>query len=269
LTYRAIVKTIEPGPPWRGHLRRQSMRILKQSLIVVGLGSLLAASSLQAQVGGGTGTFKWYVGGHGGITSFRSPITGREFVPAAGGHILVTAKRTGLLLSVDQGFGPTQQAITGYEIRDSVDNVIESGVVPYTYQGIRRYSAMLLAYPIRLPNIQPYIGLGVGIAHTTRNSPGPFADGNVESALSSSGFLAATGGLEFRVGPFSAFGQYQVTTKMGFQDQTNVLRRSDTGKILLKRIDFGEWTVGAHHTLSGGLRFSLGNARERASGGGY
>jgi hypothetical protein len=220
-------------------------------------------------VAGGTGSFKWYVGGHGGITSFRSTITGREFVPAAGAHLLITAKRTGLLLSAEQGFGPTQQAMTMYEIRDSIGNVIEAGFTPWTFQGLRRFSAMLLAYPIRNQNIQPFIGVGGGFAHTTRNSLGPFADGNVESALSSYGFAAATVGLEFRVGPLSAFGQYQVTTKPGFQQVTNVLRRDATGKPLLSRIDFGEWTLGANHMLSGGLRFSLGNAKERTSGGGY
>jgi hypothetical protein len=245
------------------------MRILKQSLTLLALGSLLAGSAAEAQVGGGTGTFKWYVGGQGGITSFRSPITGREYVPVGGGHLLITAKRTGLLISVEQGFGPTQSAQTFFQVRDSLDNIIDSGVESWTYQGLRRYSAMLLAYPLRLPNIQPYIGIGYGIVHTTRNSLGPFADGNVESGLSSSGFLAATGGLEFRLGPFSAFGQYQVTTKSGFQHVNNVLQRDDQGKPLIQRDDFGEWTLGAQHTLTAGLRFSLGNARERAGAGGY
>lgn len=245
------------------------MRILKQSLTLLALGSLLAGSAAEAQVGGGTGTFKWYIGGHGGITSFRSPVTGREYVPTGGGHLLITAKRTGLLISVDQGFGPTQSAQTFFEVRDSVGNVIDSGVEGWTYQGLRRYSAMLVAYPIRLPNIQPYIGIGYGIVHTTRNSLGPFADGHVESGLSSSGFLAGTAGLEFRLGPFSAFGQYQVTSKSGFQHVTTVLRTDQQGKVLLRRDDFGEWTLGANHTLTAGLRFSLGNARERTSGGGY
>jgi hypothetical protein len=245
------------------------MRILKQSLTLLGLGSLLAAGSLAAQTGGGTGTFKWYVGGHGGITSFRSGITGREFMPAAGGHLLVTAKRTGLLLSVDQSFGSTQQSATMYTIRDSVDNITEVSFVPWTFKGVRRYSAMLLAYPIRNQNIQPFIGVGGGIMHTTSNSPGPFAGGRVENALSSSGFAAAMVGLEFRVGPFSAFGQYQVTTKQGYQQITTVLRVDSSNEPLETRTDEGEWTLGAFHTLTGGLRFSLGNARERSAAGGY
>ena len=35
------------------------------------------------------------------------------------------------------------------------------------------------------------------------------------------------------------------------------------------RIDFGEWTMGANHTITGGLRLSLGNAREKDGSGGY
>lgn len=245
------------------------MRILNQSLTLLGLGSLLAVGSLAAQTSGGTGTFKWYVGGHGGITSFRSGVTGREFMPNAGGHLLITAKRTGLLLSVDQSFGSTQESATMFAILDSVRAVKEVGFVPWQFKGIRRYSAMLLAYPIRNQNIQPFVGVGGGIMHTTSNTPGPFVGGSVENALSSSGFAAAMVGLEFRLGPFSAFGQYQVTTKQGYQEISTVLRRDSSNKPLETRIDSGEWTLGAFHTLNAGLRFSLGNAKERSAGGGY
>ena len=147
------------------------MRILNLSLTIIGLSSLLGAGSLDAQAGGGTSAFKWYVGGHGGITSFRTTTTGREFVPMGGGHLLITAKRTGLLLSVDQGFGPTQSAISDFQVLDSLDNIVNAGTLGWTFKGIRRYSAMLLAYPVRNQNIQPYLGVGVGIAHTTALRP--------------------------------------------------------------------------------------------------
>ena len=244
------------------------MRKVTLSIPVAVLALCLGAAQLPAQQSG-SNKFQWYVGGQGGITSFRSPITGREFLPMGGGHILITARRTGLLLSVDQAFGSTQTTGTFWEIRDSLDNVSSAGQEIWNFKGIRRYSAMLVAYPVRIPNIQPYLGLGVGLAHTTSNSEGPFAGGRVENALSSAGFLAALAGLEFRLGPFSAFGQWQVTTKHGFHQITTVTRRDQTGKTLEKRVDFGDWTMGANHTLSGGLRFSLGNAKERATSGGY
>ena len=244
------------------------MRILKQSLALVALGSLLVVAPSAAQKAG-TSPFKWYVGGHGGVTSFRTNAGGRELMPIGGGHILITAKRTGLLLSVDQGFGSDEPTQTLFEVRDSVNQTINSGVSNWTFQGIRRYSAILMAYPVRNQNIQPFVGIGAGIAHTTGNSAGPFADGSVESELSSTGFGTAVAGLEFRVGPLSAIGQYQITTKQGFKAVHNVLLQSPDGKVLFSRVDYGEWTMGAFHTITGGLRFSLGRARENSGQGGY
>jgi hypothetical protein len=244
------------------------MRILKQSLALVALGSLLVVAPSAAQQAG-TSPFKWYVGGHGGVTSFRTNAGGRELMPVAGGHILITAKRTGLLLSVDQGFGSDEPTQTLFEIRDSTNQTIDAGVANWTFQGIRRYSAILMAYPVRNANIQPFIGIGGGIAHTTGNSAGPFADGSIESELSSTGFGTAVAGLEFRVGPLSAFGQYQITTKQGFKQVSNVLQENANGDVLFRRIDYGEWTMGAFHTITGGLRLSLGRARESGGSGGY
>jgi hypothetical protein len=238
------------------------MRILKQSLALVALGSLFVVAPSAAQKAG-TSPFKWYVGAHGGVTSFRTNAGGRDLMPVAGGHILITAKRTGLLLSVDQGFGSDVPTQTLYEIRDAGDTTIQAGVSNWTFQGIRRYSAILMAYPVRNANIQPFVGLGVGIAHTTGNSAGPFADGSIESNLSSTGFGTAVAGLEFRLGPLSAFGQYQITTKQGFSQVSNDLQGG------FRRIDYGEWTMGAFHTITGGLRLSLGSARESSGSGGY
>jgi hypothetical protein len=244
------------------------MRILKQSLTLVALGSLLAIAPATAQQAG-TSAFRWYVGGHGGATSFRTNVGGRQLMPVVGGQLLVTARRTGLLLSVDQGLGSDEPTQTLFEIRDSLNNVASAGVVNWTFQGIRRYSAILLAYPIHNQNIQPFVGIGGGIAHTTGNSSGPFADGSVESELSSTAFGTAVAGLEFRLGPFSAFGQYQITTKQGFKQLDTVLQRDATGKVIFQRLDYGEWTLGAFHTITGGLRLSLGNARESSGHGGY
>jgi len=98
------------------------MRIVKQSLALAILGSLLVSAGAAAQQGG-TDAFKWYVGGHGGVTSFRTVTDGRDLMPVAGAHLLVTAKRTGLLLSVDQGFGSDHSTQTFYQILDSTNTV--------------------------------------------------------------------------------------------------------------------------------------------------
>ena len=244
------------------------MRILKQSLALIALGSLLVVGSASAQQSG-TSPFKWYVGGPGGVMSFRTNAGGRELMPVGGAHLLVTAKRTGLLLSVDQGFGSDEPTQTLYEIRDADNATVGFGTTDWTFQGYRRYSAILMAYPVRNANIQPFIGVGGGIAHSTGNSVGPIADGSIESELSSTGFGTAVAGLEFRVGPLSAFGQYQITTKQGFKQVNTVLQSDAAGSPTLRRLDYGEWTMGAFHTITGGLRLSLGHARESSGSGGY
>ena len=53
----------------------------------------------------GNGNFQWYVGGQGGVTFFKTPTQGRAGIPTFGGHTLIVAKRTGLMLSVDEGVG--------------------------------------------------------------------------------------------------------------------------------------------------------------------
>lgn len=244
------------------------MRIPRKSFTLLVLGSLLLAGGAEAQIEGGTGAFKWYVGGHGGVTSFRTD-EGREFMPLGGGHFLITAKRTGLLISVDQGFGSDELTTTFYEVIDSAGTVAEFGSEGWTFDGIRRYSATLLAYPIRNRNIQPFVGVGGGIAHYTGNSQGPFADRRVEDELSSTGFALAVAGIEFRVGPLSAYGQYQVTTRHGFKSTATVLQADQSGRPIFTRVDYGEWTRGAHHSITGGLRFSLGGTRETSHVGGY
>jgi hypothetical protein len=244
------------------------MRMVIRSIPAAALAFCLGATHLAAQQPGSS-NFQWYVGGHGGVMSIRTPLQDRTYLPTAGGSILITAKRTGLLLSVDQAFGSDETTATAYEIRDTSGGVIANGAVGWTFQGVRKYSAILVAYPIQNRNVAPFVGLGVGLMHTTGNSAGRFADGRDASHLSSSGFGTAIAGLEFRAGPFSAFGEYQITTKLGFKSLTTVLQQDESGKPVLVEDDFGEWLTGATHTLIGGLRLSLGSAREQATTGGY
>ena len=56
------------------------------------------------------GDFQWYLGGHGGVLIFRTPAQTRDGVSTAGGHTMITASRTGLLLSVEQGVRRTTRS---------------------------------------------------------------------------------------------------------------------------------------------------------------
>ncbi len=222
------------------------MRMVTRIFPVVALALGLGAAQLSAQEPGG-GTFQWYIGGQGGVMNFKASAQDRDNIPMAGGHLLVVAKRTGLLLSVEQGFGSDQLAFF-------TDGVGTTHAV--TFDGIRRYSGSLMAFPLRLP-IQPYFGLGLGIQHVVN----PVSDGLQEAAVEvgSAGFMLFLGGVQFKLSRFVGFGQAQVTSASAVQQSSGFGANVGTGRLV----------EGPTYTLSAGLRIGLGNARERASGGGY
>lgn len=238
--------------PYGGSL----MRKVTRSISVV-LALCLGAANLSAQQPG-NGTFQWYVGGHGGILNFGTSAQGRTTVPLGGAHLLITARRTGLLLSVEQGFGSNELGVFTVQAIDSADNLVSQTGVASTFDYIRKYSAMLMAFPIRGP-ATPYFGIGVGVLHTGGHAP----DDGFTKEMGSSGFGSLIGGLNFRVSRFSAFGQYQITTGPGER------RASVTFTNGARNLAFGNMLSGPTHTFTAGLRFNLGNAKERASGGGY
>lgn len=236
------------------------MRMLTRSIPVAALALCLGAGSLLAQESG-KGDFRWYVGGHGGVTFFSTPTQGSSEMPVAGGHLLIVAKRTGLLLSLEHGFGSDETSSYDFVVVDSAaaGAVVSGGTVNTTFSGLRKVSAVLMAFPIKNEYLNPYLGLGVGILQTTGNEP----DDRTTSALGSSGFGTLIGGLEFRISRFTAFGQYQITTK----PQVDEVASSLGGDLWLH--EFGRLTVDGTHTLTAGLRFDLGGARESVKAGGY
>lgn len=237
--------------PYGGSLMRKVTRS-----IPVALALCLGAANLSAQQPG-NGTFQWYVGGHGGIVNYGTA-DGRDNAPLGGAHLLVTARRTGLLLSVEQGFDANGQGAYDLAAFDSLGNLTSQQIVATTFSYIRKYSATLMAFPIRGP-ITPFFGIGVGVLHTGGHS----ADNEFTKGVGSSGFGSLVGGLNFRVSRFSAFGQYQVTTGPGLRNHTVVFKNKS------RMVANGALLDGPTHSFSAGLRFNLGNAKERASGGGY
>lgn len=204
-------------------------------------GGAMLGAPLAAQQPGGT--FEWYVGGHGGAFLFRTPTQGHEAMPTVGGHALITARRTGLLLSVEHGFGSTQTS--------AYSDV--NGNQPVTFSDVRKYSAVLMAFPIRAA-VQPFLGVGVGIMHVVNPRPvNAWAFQSDAEELGNTGFGTLVGGLQFRLGRFVGFGQYQITTGQAVDVVTD-----ETGAA----VAVGRLLQGPTHTFSGGLRFSLGGARE-------
>jgi hypothetical protein len=224
------------------------MRKVTLRFPVVALALCLGAAQLEAQQPG-NGDFQWYIGGQGGLLSFRTPSQTRGTIPVFGGNVLITAKRTGLMISVEEALGSD-------ELSSYVDGTNSTQFVQF--DNIRKYSAMLMAFPLRIP-IQPYMGVGFGIIHAVK--PSPVAGGTTEAAneLGSSGFGSFLGGVQFKVARFVGFGQYQITTSPSIERSSGFGARVGTGRLL----------EGPTHTFSAGLRIGLGSARERPSSGGY
>lgn len=216
-------------------------RVLTVTLaLAAGIGSAGAAQQWDD-------SFRWYVGGQAGVLGFETPSQTRAWIPTAGASLLVVAKRTGLLLSVDEAFGSNE--LSGY-----ADVTTAAGVRDVSFDRIRKYSATLTGYPVRGPT-QPYLGLGFGIIQVIDPQPGGFFTSPVQANLakgladnkSTGGFISFVAGVQFRLGAVVGFGQYQITAAPA------------SGQLLR----------GPSHGVTGGLRFSLGGAKEGIKGGGY
>jgi hypothetical protein len=209
---------------------------------------MLTRSIPVAALAPGNGDFQWYIGAQGGVMLFDTPLQDRTAIPSFGGQTLIVARRTGLLLSVEEGVGDGEQ--TAYNDL--------SGAQTVTFNDIRKYSAVLMAFPIKAA-AQPYLGVGWGIMHTVSpNTTGAFQSDAED--LGSHGFGTFLAGVTFQLGRLMAFGQYQITTSPGQQFVTD-----EAGAVVAS----GSLLNGPTHTFSGGLRFGLGSSRESVKTGGY
>ena len=201
----------------------------------------------------GNGNFQWYVGGQGGVTFFKTPTQGRTGIPTFGGHTLIVAKRTGLMLSVDEAVGSE---------RDQLLHRRQAACRAVTFNDIRRYSAVLMAFPIRAA-AQPYLGVGYGIIHVVNPTAGQLRrlPERRERARAPPASARFVGGLQFQVGRFMAFGQYQITSGR--------VRQRDRQRRDRQRRGSAGCSTGPTHTFTGGLRIGLGSARDDVRAGGY
>jgi hypothetical protein len=219
------------------------MRLFGRTATVLGLAGLVHVPAVFAQVTGFE-TFKWYVGAQGGVTIFETQSQTRGGIFTAGGNLLVTAKRTGLLITVEEGLKRNQ-------VSAMQDATAPGGTRSVTFNDIRKYSFSLLAFPFRTV-AQPYLGLGVGWLQTVKEYPAgttPATAGAAQDLAESAGSLgfgSFTAGVQARVDRFVVFGQYQITSA------------ASPGKLF----------VGSTHAFTAGMRISLGGAREGVTGAG-
>jgi hypothetical protein len=224
------------------------MRMVIRSIPVLALALGLGVAQASAQQPG-NGDFQWYIGPQAGVMVFQTPAQDSKAIPVFGGQTLIVARRTGLMISVEEAVGSDE--VSGY------DDV--NGAQTVTFNDIRKYSAVLMAFPIKAA-AQPYLGVGFGIMHVVNPQVGGTAFQGDASDLGSTGFGTFLGGLQFQLGRFMAFGQYQITTSPSQKTVT-----SGDGTLLA----VGRLLDGPTHTFMGGLRIGLGSAREGVRNGGY
>ncbi|HXE57922.1 MAG TPA: hypothetical protein VNK43_07970 [Gemmatimonadales bacterium] len=242
------------------------MRMRTRSLSLAALALVVGGGAASAQVTDqpGGGAFKWYLGGQGGTYIFRTPAQDESAMPMVGAHLMVTARRTAVLLGYEHGLGNDE--VSQFTLLPTSTSPGATQTV--LFQDLQKYHAAVMAFPFK-GHVQPYVGLGFGILTVNGVRPVPSAgDPGSEEQLvrlaKSSGTAGVVGllaGLQFRLGPFAAFGQYTINNVP--QIKFDVSADGETTNVrtnLLKS---------PLHTFTGGLRISLGSAREDVTGGGY
>ncbi len=230
------------------------MSVLSRRIPLVALLCGIGATSLSAQSLHRKDDFQWYVGGEAGVLIYKTPTQSRGGNLMVGAHTLIKARRTGLLLAVDEMVGDNQTSSFS-------SGSAPGGTETVTFNDIRRYSATLVAFPVRSA-MQPYIGVGVGLMHVI--NPQPVTNTSAEqqevtSDIGSSGFGSLIAGLQLNVGGLMAFGQYQITTGARTRSVT-------TGTGTTAITSSGHLIEGMTHSFMGGLRITLGSSREPISG---
>jgi hypothetical protein len=193
--------------------------------------------------------FKWAIGAEGGVLFFSTQRQTMSRIPAAGAHFSIIGRRGGVQLGVDEAFGSDEP--TAF-VDPNSGNVTREML----FDRIRRYGFNLTGYPLR-GNVEPYFGVGFGMLqvidprfdpNTVFTSNGQAAESQATAReLSASGFVSFLAGFQLRFSGVAAFAQYQINSA---PRQGDLLR-------------------GTGQSIMGGLRISLGGAREEVRGGGY
>jgi hypothetical protein len=163
------------------------MRRLSRSLVLVAT-ALFAHGRIARAQEVGEDSFKWYVGAQTGITGFRTQSQGYKGAFTFGVHMLVTARRTGIILALEEGFKNNQ------------------GTGTFAFNDTRRYSATLVAFPFR-SHLQPYFGIGAGIFESVNEYP----ENDANNSAGSFGYASLLAGLQARAGTsLVVFGQVDI-----------------------------------------------------------
>ena len=227
------------------------MSVLRRSVATAMVALAIAGAEASAQTVAHPKDFQWTVGGQAGLLMVGTPDGETAELPMAGIQTVIRARRTALLLSMQQAFGD-EEVGGGYMVTTFDDTGAPTGstTTPVTWDWARKYTAALIVFPIR-GHIDPYFGVGAGILQV-----GNFQDDGFADELSSSGYGTLIGGLELSAGRFMVFGEYQLTTAPRVQSVE-----------INGGVASGRFTRGPTHSLSAGLRVSIGSSRSQVGGG--
>lgn len=186
-------------------------------------------------------SFQWYWGAQGGAFYYKTNFQPYYYDPVAGGHWLITAKRTALYVAYEQAWFLTDARVSILE----PDGTFNPGNV--SFHDMRRLMMGVAAFPVQ-KRIEPFIGGGFALmevlnpvvtcASCTTNAQIAQMQDAADNAASKA-FFWWMGGLDIKQGRLSIFGHYIVTSAAkGFLIDGNT------------------------HTFQGGLRYSLGTSKE-------
>jgi len=175
--------------------------------------------------------------------SLKTNLESISFQPTVGGHWLITGMQTAMYVGYDQAvfISPQQWFVV------AAPNL--GGT--FKFDGVRRVMAAVVAFPMQ-QRIEPFAGGGFAImqARGVDTSTAGSCLGCASSSDSSVVFAAANnqgtrafvwimGGIDINQGRLALFGHYILT--------------SSSGNFAIQ---------GSTHTIQGGIRYSLGSAKE-------
>ncbi|HYT71632.1 MAG TPA: hypothetical protein VEK78_09635 [Gemmatimonadales bacterium] len=185
---------------------------------------------------------KWYWGAQGGMFVFRTNYEGLSFEPMFGGHWLITGKRTAAYVAYEQSVFLTDKQTTFVAPDGTTADVF--------FKDLRRLMMGVLAFPAQ-QRVEPFGGAGFALMQAlnveascgTCTAAQFAAFGDAAADAASKAFVFVMGGIDIKQGRLALYGHY-------------ILTSSARGFIL----------DGTTHTIQGGIRYSVGSAKEDLNG---
>jgi len=86
-------------------------RSITLGVLALGVGATALAAQQKPR---GYSNYRWYIGAQGSYFNFQTTGQTRGWIPSVGGNTMIIAKRTGLLISVDDALGNDEVATIDY-----------------------------------------------------------------------------------------------------------------------------------------------------------